>query len=76
MNAQIEQPKQAQAMNQAMIPQSQLEAHESPSQTQVRRYCVFRFEGSMSELQAFNPILNKFIREHNVKVTILEKGEC
>lgn len=76
VNAQIEQSKQAQAMNQTTIPQSRLEAHESPSQTQVRRYCVFRFEGSMEELQAFNPILNQFIREHNVKVTIVEKGEC
>lgn len=76
VNVQIEQSKQAQAMNQTTIPQSQLEAHESPSQTQVRRYCVFRFEGSMEELQAFNPILNKFIKEHDVKVSILEKGEC
>lgn len=76
VNAQIEQSKQAQAMNQTTIPQSQFEAHESQSQSQVRRYCVFRFEGSMEELQAFNPILNKFIREHNVKVTIVEKGEC
>lgn len=76
VNAQIEQSKQAQAMNQTTIPQSQLEAHESQSQAQARRYCVFRIEGSMSELQAFNPILNKFIREHNVKVTIVEKGEC
>lgn len=76
VNAQIEQSKQAQAMNQTTIPQSQLEAHESQSQTQVRRYCVFRFEGSMSELQAFNPILNQFIKEHDVKVNILEKGEC
>ena len=76
VNAQIEQSKQAQAMNQTTIPQSQLEAHESQSQSQVRRYCVFRFEGSMEELQAFNPILNQFIREHNVKVTIVEKGEC
>lgn len=76
VNAQIEQSKQAQAMNQTTIPQSQLEAHESLSQTQVRRYCVFRFEGSMSELQAFNPILNQFIKEHDVKVNILEKGEC
>lgn len=76
VNAQIEQSKQAQAMNQTTIPQSQLEAHESQSQTQVRRYCVFRFEGSMSELQAFNPILNQFIKEHDVKVSILEKGEC
>lgn len=76
VNAQIEQSKQAQAMNQTTIPQSQLEAHESKSQTQVRRYCVFRFEGSMSELQAFNPILNQFIKEHDVKASILEKGEC
>ena len=76
VNAQIEQSKQAQTMNQTTIPQSQLEAHESQSQTQVRRYCVFRFEGSMSELQAFNPILNQFIKEHDVKVSILEKGEC
>lgn len=76
VNAQIEQSKQVQAMNQTTIPQSQLEAHESPSQAQARRYCVFRFEGSMEELQAFNPILNQFIREHNVKVTIVEKGEC
>lgn len=76
VNAQIEQSKQAQAMNQTTIPQSQLEAHESQSQTQARRYCVFRFEGSMSELQAFNPILNQFIKEHDVKVNILEKGEC
>lgn len=76
VNAQIEQSKQAQAMNQTTIPQSRLEAHESPSQTQVRRYCVFRFEGSMEELQAFNPILNQFIKEHDVKINILEKGEC
>lgn len=76
VNAQIEQSKQAQAMNQTTIPQSRLEAHESQSQTQARRYCVFRFEGSMSELQAFNPILNQFIKEHDVKVNILEKGEC
>lgn len=76
VNAQIEQSKQAQAMNQTTIPKSQLEAHESQSQTQARRYCVFRFEGSMEELQAFNPILNQFIKEHDVKVNILEKGEC
>lgn len=76
VNAQIEQSKQAQAMNQTTIPQSQFEAHESQSQSQVRRYCVFRFEGSMEELQAFNPILNQFIKEHDVKVNILEKGEC
>lgn len=30
----------------------------------------------MSKLQAFNPILNQFMRENNVKVTIVEKGEC
>lgn len=76
VNAQIEQSKQAQAMNQAAVPQSNVEAHESQSQAQVRRYCVFRFEGSMEELQAFNPILNQFIKEHDVKVNILEKGEC
>jgi hypothetical protein len=76
VNAQIEQSKQAQAMNQTTIPQSRLEAHEIPSQAQARRYCVFRFEGSMEELQAFNPILNQFIKEHDVKVSILEKGEC
>lgn len=76
VNAQIEKSKQAQTMNQTTIPKSQLEAHESQSQTQARRYCVFRFEGSMSELQAFNPILNQFIKEHDVKVNILEKGEC
>lgn len=77
VNAQIEQSKQAQMERENVAPsQSRLEAHESPSQTQVRRYCVFRFEGSMEELQAFNPILNQFMREHNVKVSILEKGEC
>lgn len=76
VDAQIEQSKQAQAMNQTTIPQSQLEAHESQNRVQVRRYCVFRFEGSMDDLKAFNPILNAFIKEHNVKVTILEKGEC
>lgn len=77
VNAQIEQSKQAQMERENVAPsQSRLEAHESQSQSQVRRYCVFRFEGSMEELQAFNPILNQFIREHNVKVSILEKGEC
>lgn len=78
VNAQIEQSKQAQMERTNVAPvQSQLEAHESQSQSQVRRYCVFRFEGSMEELQAFNPILNQFIKEHKyVKVTILEKGEC
>lgn len=76
VDAQIEQSKQAQAMNQTTIPQSQLEAHESQNRVQVIRYCVFRFEGSMDDLKAFNPILNQFIQEHNVKVSILEKGEC
>lgn len=76
VNAQIEQSKQAQAMNQTTIPQSRLEAHESQSQTQTRRYCVFRIEGSMEKLQACNPILNQLIKEHDVKVSILEKGEC
>lgn len=77
VNAQIEQSKQAQMERENVAPvQSQLEAHESQSQSQVRRYCIFRFEGSMEELQAFNPILNQFIKEHDVKVNILEKGEC
>ena len=77
VNAQIEQSKQAQMERENVAPvQSQLEAHESQSQTKARRYCVFRFEGSMEELQAFNPLLNQFIKEHNVKVSILEKGEC
>ena len=77
VNAQIEQSKQAQMERENVAPvQSQLEAHESQSQSQVRRYCVFRFEGSMEELQAFNPILNQFFKEHDVKVNILEKGEC
>lgn len=76
VNAQIEQSKQAQAMNQTTIPQSQLEAHESQSQAQTRRYCVFRIEGSMEKLQACNPILNQLIKEHGVKINILEKGEC
>lgn len=77
VNAQIEQSKQAQMERENTVPsQSRLEAHESQSQTQVRRYCVFRFEGSMEDLQAFNPILNQFIKEHDVKVSILEKGEC
>lgn len=76
VNAQIEQSKQAQAMNQTTIPQSRLEAHEIPSQTKHNRYCVFKMEGPMEELQAYNPLLNQFIKEHNVKVTILEKGEC
>lgn len=76
VNAQIEQSKKAQAMNQTTIPQSQLEAHEIQSQAQAIRYCVFRIEGSMEELQACNPILNQLIKEHGVKINILEKGEC
>lgn len=76
VNAQIEQSKQAQAMNQTTIHQSRLEAHERQSQTQTRRYCVFRIEGYMEELQACNPILNQLIKEHGVKINILEKGEC
>lgn len=81
VNAQIEQSKQAQALNQAAVPQNNVQSNaqsnvESQVQSSGRRYCVFRFEGPMSELQAFNPILNAFIKEHDVKVTILEKGEC
>lgn len=81
VDAQIEQSKQAQAMNQAAVPQNNVQSNaqsnvESQVQSSGRRYCVFRFEGSMEELQAFNPILNAFIKEHDVKVTILEKGEC
>lgn len=77
VNAQIEQSKQAQMERVNAVPnQAQSDAHESQNRVQVRRYCVFRFEGSMEELQAFNPILNAFIKEHGVKVTILEKGEC
>lgn len=77
VDAQIEQSKQAQMERVNAVPsQAQSEAHESQSQAQTRRYCVFRFEGSMEELQAFNPILNQFIKEHDVKVNILEKGEC
>lgn len=77
VNAQIEQSKQAQMERVNAVPnQAQSEAPESQNQTQPRRYCVFRFEGPMEELQAYNPLLNQFIKEHNVKVTILEKGEC
>ena len=77
VNAQIEQSKQAQMERVNAVPsQAQSEAHETQNQTQARRYCVFRIEGSMEELQAYNPLLNQFIKEHNVKVTILEKGEC
>lgn len=77
VNAQIEQSKRAQEERITQAPiQNQFEAHREQSQVEPRRYCVFRFEGSMEELQAFNPLLNQFIKEHNVKVTILEKGEC
>lgn len=77
VDAQIEQSKQAQMERVNAVPsQAQSEAHESQSQAQTRRYCVFLIEGSMEELQACNPILNQLIKEHNVKVTILEKGEC
>lgn len=81
VDAQIEQSKQAQALNQAAVPQNNVQSNaqsnvEAQVQSSGRRYCVFRFEGPREELQAFNPILNAFIKEHNVKVTILEKGEC
>ena len=77
VNAQIEKSKQAQMERANAVPsQAQSEAHESQSQAQTRRYCVFRIEGSMEELQACNPILNQLIKEHGVKINILEKGEC
>lgn len=77
VNAQIEQSKQAQMERANAVPtQAPFETPQAQNQTEPIRYCVFRFEGPMSKLQAFNPILNKFMREHNVKVTIVEKGEC
>lgn len=77
VNAQIEQSKQAQMERVNAVPtQTPFETPQAQNLTEARRYCVFRFEGSMSELQAFNPILNQFIKEHDVKVNILEKGEC
>lgn len=77
VNAQIERSKQAQMERENVVPsQTPFETPQTQNQTEPRRYCVFRFEGLMSELQAFNPILNAFIKEHDVKVTILEKGEC
>lgn len=77
VNAQIEQSKQAQAMNQAAVPQNNVQSNvEAQVQSSGRRYCVFKMDGPMEELQAFNPLLNKFIKEHDVKVNILEKGEC
>lgn len=75
VNAQIEQSKQAQMERANAVP-VQTQVYEVPSQTKPNRYCVFKMEGPMEELQAFNPLLNQFIKEHNVKVTILEKGEC
>lgn len=77
VDAQIEQSKQAQMERANAVPsQTPFETPQAQNQTEPRRYCVFRFEGPMSELQAFNPILNQFIKEHDVKVSILEKGEC
>lgn len=77
VNAQIEQSKQAQAMNQAAVPHNNVHSNvEAQVQSSGRRYCVFKMDGPMEELQAFNPILNQFIKEHDVKVSILEKGEC
>lgn len=77
VNAQIEQSKQAQMERENVVPkQAQFETPQAHCQSRGGRYCIFRFEGSMEELQAFNPILNQFIKEHDVKVSILEKGEC
>ena len=77
VNAQIEQSKQAQIERENAVPsQTPFETPQAQILTEARRYCVFRFEGSMDDLKAFNPILNAFIKEHDVKVTILEKGEC
>lgn len=73
----INEIKEAQMERENTVPtQAPFEVPQAQNQAQVRRYCVFRFEGSMEELQAFNPILNQFIKEHDVKVSILEKGEC
>lgn len=77
VNAQIEQSKQAQTERENAVPtQAPFEIPQAQTQTEPRRYCVFKMDGPMSKLQAFNPILNQFMREHNVKVTIVEKGEC
>lgn len=77
VNAQIEQSKQAQMERANAVPtQAPFETPQAQNQTEPRRYCVFRIEGSMEELQACNPILNKLIKEHDVKINILEKGEC
>ena len=65
VNAQIEQSKRAQEERITQAPiQNQYEAHREQSQVEPRRYCVFRFEGPISELQVFNPILNQFIKEN------------
>lgn len=74
VNTQIEQSKQAQ--EQRIANESAVNVSQSQISTSGRRYCVFRFEGSMDDLKAFNPILNQFIQEHDVKVNILEKGDC
>lgn len=77
VNTQIEQSKRAQEERITQAPvQNQFEAHREESQVEPRRYCVFRVEGSMEELQACNPVLNQLIKEHGVKINILEKGEC
>ena len=77
VDAQIEKSKQAQMERENAVPsQTPFETPQAQNLTEARRYCVFRFEGPISELQAFNPILNQFIKEHDVKVSILEKGEC
>lgn len=77
VNAQIEQSKKAQMERENVVPsQTPFETPQAHCQSRGGRYCIFRFEGSMEELQAFNPILNQFIKEHDVKVSILEKGEC
>ena len=75
VNAKIEQSKQAQ-MERVNVAATQNQVDDVPSQTKPNRYCVFKMDGPMEELQAFNPILNQFIKEHDVKVSILEKGEC
>lgn len=77
VNAQIEQSKQAQMERENAVPtQAPFETPQSQNQTEPRRYCVFRVEGSTEKLQACNPILNQLIKEHGVKINILEKGEC
>lgn len=77
VDAQIEKSKQAQMEKENVVPkQAPFEVPQAQNQTEPRRYCVFCFEGSMDDLKAFNPILNQFIKEHDVKVTILGMGEC